>query len=206
MDFATKGYSLQEGEGRLLASGITDQLIQHSRIRLVERAILDRLLEELRLGTSNLVDRGTALSLGKILAARLMLSGQLVYSGPITQVSLRLIETETGRVTAALNESFGSTVPASALTEKVSALLLSKLNKLYPLRGKISEVKGEEIALNIGQKAGVEIGQQFKVIDEDVTLKVTSVQSDTSLSKIDEGKGKPATEMRVEGLIEGEHN
>jgi CHAT domain-containing protein len=200
MDFGTQGYSLQEGEERLLASGITDQLIQHSRIRLVERALLNKLLDELKLGTSKLVDRSTALSLGRILAARLMLSGQVVYSGPQTQVSMRLIETETGRITAAVNESFGSSVPASILTEKLSRQLLEKLKKLYPLRGKISEVKGGEIRINIGQKAGVLMGQQLKVIDEDVTLEIISAQQDTSLAKIAAGEGPLKKGLRVEGL------
>jgi hypothetical protein len=198
MDFKTQGYSIQEGEERLLASGITDQLIQHSRVQVVERALLDKLLEELKLGTSKLIDRNTALSLGKIMAARLILPGQLIYAGPQTQVSVRLIETETGRITAALSESFGSAVPASVLTERLSKKLLEKLKKLYPLRGKISEVKGDEIRLNIGQKAGVKMGQQFKVKDEDLTLKVIAVQLDMSLTKIAKGQGTPQKGLRVE--------
>ena len=198
MDFGTQGYSLQEGEERLLTSGITDQLIQHSRVRPVERTLLDKLMEELKLGTSELVDRNTALSLGRILAARLVLSGQVVYSGPQTQVSMRLIETETGRISAAVNESFGSAVPASVLADKLSKLLLEKLAKFYPLRGKISEMNDEEIRLNIGQKAGILVGQRLKVIDEDVTLEVISVQADTSSAKIAKGERTLQKGLRVE--------
>jgi hypothetical protein len=113
---------------------------------------------------------------------------------------MRLIETETGRITAAVNESFGSSVPASILTEKLSRQLLEKLKKLYPLRGKISEVKGGEIRINIGQKAGVLMGQQLKVIDEDVTLEIISAQQDTSLAKIAAGEGPLKKGLRVEGL------
>jgi hypothetical protein len=198
MDFGTQGYSLQEGEERLLTSGITDELIQHSRVRAVERTLLDKLLEELKLGTSELVDRNTALSLGRILAARLILSGQVVYSGPQTQVSMRLIETETGRISAAVNESFGSAAPASALADKLSKLLLEKLAQFYPLRGKISEINDEEIRLNIGQKAGILVGQRLKVIDEDVTLEVVSVQADASSAKIATGEGTLQKGLRVE--------
>ena len=35
MDFEVKGYPLQEGQGRLLVSGITDQMLQHSRAQLI---------------------------------------------------------------------------------------------------------------------------------------------------------------------------
>ena len=166
----------------------------------MERALLDKLLAELKLGTSKLIDGGTALSLGKILAARLLLSGEIIHSGPQSQISLRLIETETGRVTAAISESFGSNVPASVLTDKVSGKLLEKLSSLYPLRGKVAEVKGKEIVLNIGQKAGVSIGQVFKVIDQDLSLEVIAVQPETCMAKIASGKGQITEGLRVEGL------
>jgi len=202
MDLKAQGYSLQEGQERLLTAGITDHLLQHSRAHLIERALLDKLLEELKLGTSKLADRNAALSLGKILAARLILSGQVVYSGSQTQVSIRLIETETGRITAAVNESFGSAVPVSILAEKLSKHLLEKLKKLYPLRGKISEVEDEEVRLNIGQKAGVLSGDRFKVIDGDATLEIISVQPDTSLARMVKAKGPLTKGLRVEGLHE----
>jgi class 3 adenylate cyclase/CHAT domain-containing protein len=200
MDFSAQGYSLQEGQDRLLVSGITDQMLQHSHAQLVERTLLDKLLEELKLGTSKLTDRNTALSLGKILAARLILSGQLVYSGPQTQVSMRLTETETGQIAAAINESFGSAVPASVLAERLSKELLEKLKKLYPLRGKISEVKDEDVTLNIGQMAGVRTRQQFKIIGEEVILEVTSIQQNISLAKIVKGKGPLQKGLRVEAI------
>jgi len=198
MDFQTRGYSLQEGEERLLVSGIYEQVLQNSRVQLVERALLDRLMEELKLGSSQLIDRSTALSLGKIMAARLILSGQVHYADPESQVTMRLIETETGRITAAVNQAFGSAVPVSDLTETLSKDLLEKLRKMYPLRGKISEVKGDEISLNIGQKEGIEIGKRFKVVDEDLVLEVTSVFSDHCMAKVFSGEGQPQTDMRVE--------
>ncbi|MCK4389833.1 MAG: CHAT domain-containing protein [Desulfobacterales bacterium] len=198
MEFKTQGYSFQEGEDRLLASGITDQLIQHSRVQVVERALLAKLLEELKLGTSKLIDRSTALSLGKILTARLIVSGHIVYSGPRTEVSMRLIETETGRIAAAVNESFGSAIPVSVLSEKLAKNLIEKLKKRYPLRGKISEVKGEEITINIGQKVGARMGQRFKTVDENFVLEIISVQPDTSLAKITKGEGPLQKGLRVE--------
>ena len=200
MEFRAQGYSLQEGEERLLVSGIADQVLQQSRIQLVERALLDKLLEELKLGTSELIDRNTALSLGRILAARLVLSGQVLYSEAQTQVSMRLIETETGRITAAVNESFGSAVPASVLTERLSDVLIEKLNKLYPLRGKVADVKDNEVRLNIGVKVGARMGQQFKVVDQDLILEVIAVQPETCLARIAEGEGVLQEGVRVEAL------
>lgn len=200
MDFEVHGYALQEGKERLLFSGIVDQVIEHKRVQLVERALLDKLLQELKLGTSKLMDRRTALSIGKILAARLILSGQLLYSESQIQVSMRLIETETGRITAAVNESFGSAVTASTMADRLSKKLLEKIVGLYPHRGKISKIEGKEAILNIGQRVGVKNGQKFKIIDEDVTLEIISIRTDSSISKIAEGEKRLKEGLRVEAI------
>lgn len=200
MEFQTQGYSLQEGEERLLVSGIGDQVLQQSRIQLVERALLDKLLRELKFGTSEMIDRSTALSLGRILAARLILSGQIVYSEAQTQVSMRLIETETGRISATVNESFGSAVPLSVMSDKLSTDLLEKFQKLYPLRCKIAEVKNNEVRLNVGAKVGVKMGQEFKGVDEDLILEVIGVQPETCQARVVRSEGPVQKGARVEAL------
>ena len=202
MDFEKQGYSLQEGDERLLVSGIADQVLQYGRIQLVERALLDKLLTELKLGTSKLIDRSTALSVGRIMAARLILFGQVVYSETQTQVSLRLIETETGRIRAAVTESSAVSIPASAVTEKLTGSLLEKLEKLYPIRGKISKVEERKLRLNIGQKVGVKSGDRFRAIEEEVTMVVTSVEPETSLARVTEGEEAVEKGLRVEALTE----
>jgi class 3 adenylate cyclase/CHAT domain-containing protein/Flp pilus assembly protein TadD len=200
MDFETQGFPLREGEERLLVSGIVDQVLGKSRVQVVERGILDKLLRELKLGTSDLTERSTALNVGRILAARLIVSGQVVYAGPLAQVSMRLIETETGRITATVNESFGSAVPASEVADRLGEKLLEKLGGLYPLRGKVSAVSAQGVKLNIGQRVGVATGQLFKVVNEDITLTVTAVQADTSLAAISKGGGPLSEGLRLEAL------
>jgi class 3 adenylate cyclase/CHAT domain-containing protein len=184
IDFTTQGYSLQEGEDTLLVSGMTDQLLQHGRVQIVERALLDKLLTELKLSTSKLTDRRTALALGKLLAARLIITGKIIYAGPHTQVSMRMFETETGRITAALNETVGSAVPVSVLAEKLTNSLIPKIETTYPIRGKIDSLEGDGATLNIGSDAGVMPEQTFKVLQQDILLQVSSVMSDKSFTNI----------------------
>ena len=200
MDFKTQGYSLLEGEGQLVVSCILDQLIEKSRVQVVERVLLDKLLEELKLGTSKLADPGTATSLGKIMAAKVILSGRIVYSGPQTQIAMRLIETETGQVTAAVNETFSAPVPPSVMAEKLSSILLSKFKTLYPLRGKISEIKENQIVLNIGKRHGIRSGQQFKVVGTDWVMEVNVVQTNKSTAKVRQADGELRSGLRVEAI------
>lgn len=201
MDFETRGNSLLEGKEHFISSGIMDQLIEKSRARVVERSILDKLLEELKLSTTKLADRSSALRLGKILAARLILSGRIIHAGPETQISIRAIETETGQVRAAVNESFGSAVPASTMAAKISEILTQKLESLYPLRGKILDIKDEDIILNIGQKQGARIGQQFRIVQTDLILELVGVLRESSKAKVLKGDKEAVQQgLRVESL------
>jgi len=198
MDFKSRGYGLQEGGAKLITYGIMQQLVEESRVQIIERTILDKLLEELKLSTSKLVDKGTALSLGKIMAARVISTGLIVHNRAQTQVAVRLIETETGRITASISEVFSNPVMSSEIAEKLSGILLTRLQTIYPLRGKVARVSEKEIVLNIGQKHGVRIGQQFKVIDTDCILEVSTVQTDLSITTVQKGHGILKADLRVE--------
>lgn len=201
MDFGIQGYSLREGEDRLLANGLTGHLLEHSRCQVVERALLDKLLEELKLGTSKMIDRNTALSLGRIMAAKLILSGQIIHSGPQTQVSMRLIETETGRIGIAISESFGSDVPAYILSEKIGRALIEKISLSYPLRGKITKAVPPEVKLNIGMIQGVQVGQHFKISGQDARIEILSTEADTSTGRVMEEADDLSEGMRVEIIL-----
>jgi len=199
-DFEVHGYSLHEGEDRLIVAGIVDWMLKAGRVQPVERGVLDKVLGEFKLGTSKLIDPGSTLSLGKMVAARLILLGRIVYSERQTQVSMRLIETETGRIMASINESVGSAVPVSVLGQKLATGLSERLRNLYPLRGRISAVQGEAVKLNIGKGVGVETGQKFKVLGDETVLKITSVEKRSSLAEKDDGGAALMEGMRVEAL------
>lgn len=198
IDFTTQGYSLREGEETLLVSGMTDRLLQHGQVQIVERALLDKLLAELKLSTTKLTDQRTALALGKLLAARLIVTGKMVYSGPHTQVSLRMFETETGRITAALNETSGSTAPVSTLAQTLATSLIQKIETTYPLRGKIEAVSTDSATLNIGSRVGVATGQTFKVPRQEILLEVDAVMADKCTVSILKGQPDAAVNQRVE--------
>jgi len=48
--------------------------------------------------------------------------------------------------------------------------------------------------------AGVKIGQRFKVADKDLTLKVVSIQPDTSIAKAEKGELILEKGWRVEAI------
>ncbi|MBF0113350.1 MAG: hypothetical protein HQK74_11555, partial [Desulfamplus sp.] len=131
MDFNTTGYTLQEGHSQILASALAGVLLDKSSVRLVERAMLDKVLEELNLGTTELMSKETALSIGKLMSAKTMLSGQMIFTNSEIQVSLRLIETETGQIVLSVNRVFGALVPVSLMADELGSEVSQKIKTIY---------------------------------------------------------------------------
>ena len=100
---------------------------------------------------------------------------------------MRLIETETGRITATISESIGNAAPVSLLSERISKTLLKKLKALYPLQGKIMEVSQTGVVLNMGRSVGVVVGQNFRVHDSKSILEVVTTEPDRCLARILKG-------------------
>lgn len=204
LNFNTKGYGLVEGEEVLVESTVAEELMGQSRIRIVERALMDRLMEELTLGSSKLADPNTALALGRMMAAKILLSGQIFHYGARSQVVVRIIETETGLVKAVVNETFENSETPSKISQILAEKLIALLSAHFPLRGKIETIENENIILNVGSQQGVEVGQKFKAVDVDVTLEILSVEKDRCKAKAIQGKSDAKPELKVQ--ISSEQN
>jgi len=84
--------------GEILSGQIIEVLKKRGDYVVVERQRLLLALQELRLGTTELVDEGTRLKLGKILGAKRMVFGGYQVIGDQMRLDLRLVEVETGKV------------------------------------------------------------------------------------------------------------
>jgi hypothetical protein len=87
-------------------------------------------------------DGGTALSVGRLVAARMMVAGHLHFSTNQLRVSLRMIDCETGMIRASLSEVFDQTDSLDVVAGKLQTGIISQLLKQYPIRTTISAVRG----------------------------------------------------------------
>jgi curli biogenesis system outer membrane secretion channel CsgG len=90
----------------ILTTQLADHLNASGRVKVVDRVVLDRLLAELNLGTSDLADPETALRLGRVMAARIMGTGILFTMPGDTLVNLRLVDTETSAIAKTLTPNW----------------------------------------------------------------------------------------------------
>jgi CHAT domain-containing protein/Tfp pilus assembly protein PilF len=138
-DLETVGYSLREGTATLLTSGLQDRFLKAGRFRLVERSLLHRVMEEIRIGTSGLSAPSTRLQLGRLAAAHVILAGRVVHTGPALQVTLRCIESDTGQIFAVANGRFNERDPIADMVNLLAEDLIEKIQHRFAPRTEESE-------------------------------------------------------------------
>lgn len=164
----------------LAAFAIQGELIEKSRFKILERKSFDKVIQELIWSNP---DRS------EMLMPKLLLFIEVYEDDDQGLVLMRLVDKKRGTVVDNLYEELDPDRPVLAQKKDLSENLLKKLAQLYPLRGQISEIgDNNEAILNIGDDAGVRMGQWFKVIGKDMFLKVISVESGESAAMAMKGK------------------
>ncbi len=102
LEFAAAGGDAELASlGKGLQSMITTDLAQIDRFTLVERARLSELEKELKLARSGLVDKKTAVKLGKLAGATHLLSGSFTVVGEQMRLDAQLFAVKDGKVALA---------------------------------------------------------------------------------------------------------
>ncbi|MBW2600415.1 MAG: tetratricopeptide repeat protein [Deltaproteobacteria bacterium] len=172
VDFQEKGGLAQrDGLSTVLTTQLADKLNASGRVKVVERVLVERLLEELNLGSSDLADPETALKLGKVLAAKLIGTGSLFYLPNGTLLSMRLIDTETSAIPKVVTKQLALGVSLEKELNELNRSLLKSIMAKYPLKGYVVRVSGDEAMINLGIKQGIVLGTRFEVIEEQEPIK-----------------------------------
>lgn len=172
VDFAEKGGLAQrDGFSTVLTAELTAKLNATGRVRVVERVLVERLLEELNLGSSDLADPDTALRLGKVLAAKLLGTGSLFYLPNGSLLTMRFIDTETSAVPKVITKQIALGSKLDKELNELNRTVLKGVMETYPLQGYIVQTENNEAMLNIGAKQGVVLGTRFAVLEEQEPIK-----------------------------------
>lgn len=86
--------------GRGLAEIFSSELASERRFTVIERVWIDKIVKELGLQQTGIVDEKTAVKAGKLLGAKYLLFGTFMESQGVFRLDIRLVEVETGRTSA----------------------------------------------------------------------------------------------------------
>jgi TolB-like protein len=96
------------GLGIEFADSLTSELSKRSGFKVVERQMLNKIIEELNLSSSGVIDPNTAIKAGKLLGANVLIMGSFLKFKEIVKINIRMIDTETGAIikTASIKGKF----------------------------------------------------------------------------------------------------
>lgn len=83
-----------------IAEIFTSNLANSKDFKTVEREKLNKILEELKLSQSGIVNENTAIKIGKILGATDIVFGSITQLGKAIVISARVVKVETGEIYA----------------------------------------------------------------------------------------------------------
>lgn len=96
-----------EGQPTLLEAYLAEELIANlfksGNLEIVERSMLDKVLGEIKLGQSGLIDPETAKKVGRIVGVDAVVTGTITDLSSYLALNCRIIETQTGRLLFATN-------------------------------------------------------------------------------------------------------
>ena len=145
----------QKEELAPLSKGLADMLITEmskiEALKVIERAQLQQLLDEMKLGMTGNIDEKTAQQVGKLLGAQTLLLGGFVNMfGGNLRIDARMVEVETG-LTLKAEEETGKVDKlfemVKKLTQKIAKDLEVKLTKEDKARLAVTENENFEASL-----------------------------------------------------------
>ncbi|HXS99252.1 MAG TPA: CsgG/HfaB family protein [Elusimicrobiota bacterium] len=92
------GDKTQDGVGGLLADLLTAKFAAQSHFKVVERHRISEVIDELHLVDAGPFDQDTAVKVGHLLGANVLVIGDFSRLGERTVLTLRLVKVETGEV------------------------------------------------------------------------------------------------------------
>lgn len=167
LDFKeTGGLPIREGFSTVMIYNLAKELNNSGRVQVVDRSLIDQLLQELNLGSSDLANPKTRLKLGELFAATIIGTGDLYNSPGSTMFDFRFIDVETSKLRDIID---GTIKPGTSMERELHRLnreILTFIMTSYPLKGYVAQVDGKNVTVNIGPSEGVVLGTRFNVIED----------------------------------------
>lgn len=193
--FTPKGVSQMEAE--TVAELFSSELVSTHAFDVLDRANMDNVLKEQSFQQTGCTESACAVKIGKILNVEFMIYGVVMNIGDKYYVSASMVNIETSKIEKSGKESVDSfkeiNLAVRRLAEKLTGITMEEADKGTKIKyfGRITEVKGNEIAVNAGKNDGVKAGDECTVLSgkkikvrNDKTGMMENVNERTELGRI----------------------
>lgn len=164
LQFESKGLGQEYGEVDLMDKLIT-AFVNSERFRVIERAQLEKILEEQKLGLSGILDASTAAQIGRGIGVDAVVVGSVTRTGDAVSIDARIIDTETATIIVA-QDAYSNRISIQNINQMIGTLA-DKIEKDLPvIHGVVINVTGDQITLDIGRQSGLKKGMKCIIYEE----------------------------------------
>lgn len=153
------------------------QLVNLRRFRVIERGAIEQVMQEQAFTLSGMVSEDTAIEVGKIVGADVIILGSITVEIGFGKVNARGIDIETGETIVAKEATSGNT-SIDNIEKLVEGVAIMIYNDLPLVEGYVVSLEDDLLYLDIGSEVGVRKGtkcvafQEGEVIKHPVSKKV----------------------------------
>ena len=168
LDFQMQGDQTNSKDmGKIVAEWLITGLVETGRFDVIERRLLEKLLEEQKLGVTGAIDPTSAAQLGKILGVRIIVSGTVTSLEGYTEINARLINVDSASIIAAEKVRAGSAEKLRDLVTKIT----EKIALAFPMEGYVVQRADKKVTIDLGRLIGVKPGMKFVAFKEGKVIK-----------------------------------
>ena len=158
LPFVDKGES--QDLGATISEVLVAELVAFRRFKVIERAAMETFMVEQDLAMMGMVEEGSAAQAGKMAGADVIIMGSIHLASGYSQISMRLIDTETGETIAA-HEAQIPGADLRSIQQLIKRATVLIYNDLPLMVGYIVNVDADQVYLDLGSAAGIRRGFKF---------------------------------------------
>ena len=167
LDFSLQGDGLDVDMGKIVAEWMITALVKDGRFDVVERRLLESIIDEHKLVMTGVVDANSAEELGHLLGVKVIITGSLMKYQNVMEANARIIDVKNASIVAAESVKSSSAIKLEDLVKEMTEKIISD----FPLEGYVVSCKDEIVMLDLGFQSGVKPGMQFSVYKEGEVIK-----------------------------------
>ena len=127
--------------------------------------MLEKILEEQKLGMSGVIDASTAAQIGKGIGVDAVVVGSVTLTRTALSIDARLIDTESATIITA-RDAYSSQISLQSISQMINELALKIKDDLPLVSGYVISVDGNKLTTDLGRSSGVMKGMKCNVYRE----------------------------------------
>jgi len=192
LDFQMQGEDFGNKDmGSIVAEWFITALVKEGRFDVIERRLLEKVLDEQKLSMTGVLDETSLTQIGKLLGVKVVISGSMMKVRNVLEVNARIIDVENASIIAAENVKGSTTSRLQDLIVEMS----KKIIRNFPLEGYVVNRDGKKVSIDLGSRAGVKRGMEFVVYREGEVIKHPKTGEVLDVKRINTGR------IRIENVF-----